>query len=86
MVGEGGPLIDDSQREKVSKLVEYALDKVAEALVGAEKREGVAYFYRPTILNDVSPNSNLLKEEIVGPVARAGTKALTNTSKLSALR
>jgi succinate-semialdehyde dehydrogenase / glutarate-semialdehyde dehydrogenase len=65
----GQPLIDDSQLEKVSKLVEDALGKGAKALVGAEKTEGVAYFYRPAVLNDVPPNRNLLKEEIVGPVA-----------------
>jgi acyl-CoA reductase-like NAD-dependent aldehyde dehydrogenase len=38
----GQPLIDDSQPEKVSKLVEDAWGKGAKALVGAEKTEGVA--------------------------------------------
>jgi succinate-semialdehyde dehydrogenase / glutarate-semialdehyde dehydrogenase len=37
--------------------------------VGAEKVEGSGYFYRPTVLEDVTPEANLLKEEIFGPVA-----------------
>jgi succinate-semialdehyde dehydrogenase / glutarate-semialdehyde dehydrogenase len=64
-----GPLIDGDQRGKVSELVEDALGKGAKALVGAEKMEGAGYFYRPTVLNDVSQDANLLKEEIFGPVA-----------------
>jgi succinate-semialdehyde dehydrogenase/glutarate-semialdehyde dehydrogenase len=66
---EVGPLIDGKQREKVASLVEDALDKGATALVGAEKMEGAGYFYRPTVLNEVSPDSDLLREEIFGPVA-----------------
>jgi succinate-semialdehyde dehydrogenase/glutarate-semialdehyde dehydrogenase len=66
---EVGPLIDADQREKVSELVEDALGKGARALVGAEKMEGAGYFYRPTVLDEVSPDANLLREEIFGPVA-----------------
>lgn len=64
-----GPLIDGAQRDKVSELVEDALNKGAKALVGAEKLDGAGYFYRPTVLDEVSPDSRLLKEEIFGPVA-----------------
>jgi len=64
-----GPLIDGDQREKVSELVEDALGKGARALVGAEKIEGSGYFYRPTVLDGVTQDANLLKEEIFGPVA-----------------
>ncbi|MGH3085980.1 MAG: NAD-dependent succinate-semialdehyde dehydrogenase [Rubrobacteraceae bacterium] len=64
-----GPLIDDDQRSKVSDLVEDALGKGAAALVGGGKVDGAGYFYQPTVLGDVSPDSNLLKEEIFGPVA-----------------
>jgi succinate-semialdehyde dehydrogenase / glutarate-semialdehyde dehydrogenase len=66
---EVGPLIDDSQREKISSLVEDALSKGAKALVGAEKMEGAGYFYSPTVLNEVPPEAELLREEIFGPVA-----------------
>lgn len=66
---EVGPLIDETQRGKVSRLVEDALNKGAKALVGAEKIDGQGYFYRPTVLDGVSPDANLLREEIFGPVA-----------------
>ena len=66
---EVGPLIDGTQRDKVAELVEDALGKGATALVGAEQVEGSGYFYRPTVLEGVTPEANLLKEEIFGPVA-----------------
>ncbi len=66
---EVGPLIDGTQRDKVADLVEDALGKGATALVGAEQVEGSGYFYRPTVLEGVTPEANLLKEEIFGPVA-----------------
>jgi succinate-semialdehyde dehydrogenase/glutarate-semialdehyde dehydrogenase len=64
-----GPLIDDTQRGKVSELVEDALHKGAHALVGGHSRDGAGYFYDPTVLADVPDDAALLKEEIFGPVA-----------------
>jgi succinate-semialdehyde dehydrogenase/glutarate-semialdehyde dehydrogenase len=64
-----GPLIDDTQRGKVSELVEDATGKGAQVLVGGRARDGAGYFYDPTVLAGVSPDSRLLKEEIFGPVA-----------------
>jgi succinate-semialdehyde dehydrogenase / glutarate-semialdehyde dehydrogenase len=64
-----GPLIDDAQRGKVSELVDDATGKGAQVLVGGQARDGAGYFYDPTVLAGVSPDSRLLKEEIFGPVA-----------------
>jgi succinate-semialdehyde dehydrogenase/glutarate-semialdehyde dehydrogenase len=64
-----GPLIDDEQRSKVAELVEDALGKGAEAVVGGEKLDGAGYFYEPTVLGNVSAGARVLKEEIFGPVA-----------------
>ncbi len=64
-----GPLIDDTQRGKVAELVEDATGKGAQVLVGGQARDGAGYFYDPTVLAGVSPESRLLKEEIFGPVA-----------------
>jgi succinate-semialdehyde dehydrogenase/glutarate-semialdehyde dehydrogenase len=64
-----GPLIDNDQREKVSGLVEDATGKGAKILVGGSARDGAGYFYDPTVLADVPPEAELLKEEIFGPVA-----------------
>jgi succinate-semialdehyde dehydrogenase / glutarate-semialdehyde dehydrogenase len=66
---EVGPLIDDNQRRKVAELVDDAVGRGARALVGGHARDGVGYFYDPTVLADVPDGAELLKEEIFGPVA-----------------
>jgi succinate-semialdehyde dehydrogenase / glutarate-semialdehyde dehydrogenase len=64
-----GPLIDSDQREKVSELVEDAVEKGARVLVGGHAMDGPGYFYAPTVLAGVPDGARLLKEEIFGPVA-----------------
>jgi succinate-semialdehyde dehydrogenase / glutarate-semialdehyde dehydrogenase len=64
-----GPLIDGTQREKVSELVKDALGKGAQAVVGGTERDGAGYFYEPTVLAGVGEDAALLREEIFGPVA-----------------
>jgi succinate-semialdehyde dehydrogenase/glutarate-semialdehyde dehydrogenase len=64
-----GPLIDDSQRGKVSELVKDAVGHGAEVVVGGTERDGAGYFYDPTVLAGVKPGTRLLEEEIFGPVA-----------------
>ncbi|MDQ1377727.1 MAG: succinate-semialdehyde dehydrogenase / glutarate-semialdehyde dehydrogenase [Acidimicrobiaceae bacterium] len=64
-----GPLIDGRQLQKVSELVEDALEKGARCLIGGAPPGGPGYFYPPTVLVDVAPDARLLREEIFGPVA-----------------
>jgi succinate-semialdehyde dehydrogenase / glutarate-semialdehyde dehydrogenase len=64
-----GPLIDAKQRDKVAELVDDAVDKGAKVLTGGEKVGDRGYFYSPTVLSDVAAGSDLLREEIFGPVA-----------------
>ncbi len=66
---EVGPLIDSDQREKVADLVKDALGKGATAVVGGEAADGAGYFYKPTVLSDVSDEAEILREEVFGPVA-----------------
>ncbi len=66
---EVGPLIDSNQRDKVAELVEDAVGRGANALVGGQSRDGTGYFYEPTVLADVPDDATLLREEIFGPVA-----------------
>jgi succinate-semialdehyde dehydrogenase/glutarate-semialdehyde dehydrogenase len=66
---EVGPLIDENQREKVRSLVEDARDKGASVIVGGHDVDGRGYFFEPTVLSDVPPDAELLREEIFGPVA-----------------
>jgi succinate-semialdehyde dehydrogenase / glutarate-semialdehyde dehydrogenase len=66
---EVGPLIDGDQRDKVAELVEDAKSKGAKVVVGGSARDGAGYFFDPTVLSDVPPEADLLREEIFGPVA-----------------
>jgi succinate-semialdehyde dehydrogenase/glutarate-semialdehyde dehydrogenase len=64
-----GPLIDENQQKKVAELVEDAVQKGAETVVGGHIPDGRGYFYEPTVLKNVSDDARVLKEEIFGPVA-----------------
>ncbi len=66
---EVGPLIDQTQREKVQGLVDDAVGRGAQVLVGGHSRDGAGYFYDPTVLTGISDDAELLREEIFGPVA-----------------
>jgi succinate-semialdehyde dehydrogenase / glutarate-semialdehyde dehydrogenase len=68
-----GPLIDESQRGKVEELVQDAVERGAKTLIGGQRLAGPGYFFAPTVLTDVSPDSRLLAEEIFGPVAPVAT-------------
>jgi succinate-semialdehyde dehydrogenase/glutarate-semialdehyde dehydrogenase len=64
-----GPLIDQTQREKVHELVTDAVGRGAKTLTGGEPLAGPGYFYLPTVLSGVPSDSRLLSEEVFGPVA-----------------
>jgi succinate-semialdehyde dehydrogenase/glutarate-semialdehyde dehydrogenase len=64
-----GPLVEAKAREKVQHLVEDAVARGAQILVGGEPLDGPGYFYRPTVLVDAPPDAELTRTEIFGPVA-----------------
>jgi succinate-semialdehyde dehydrogenase/glutarate-semialdehyde dehydrogenase len=64
-----GPLVSAKARDKVASLVDDAVAKGARVLVGGAAIEGPGYFYQPTVLADVAPTSDCLRDEIFGPVA-----------------
>jgi succinate-semialdehyde dehydrogenase / glutarate-semialdehyde dehydrogenase len=64
-----GPLIDAAGRTKVQRLVDDALERGAKALTGGQLPQGPGYFYPPTVLADVSMESELMTTEVFGPVA-----------------
>ncbi|KAA0094118.1 NAD-dependent succinate-semialdehyde dehydrogenase [Mycolicibacterium sp. P1-18] len=66
---EVGPLIDSAGRAKVQRLVDDALARGATALTGGRLPDGPGYFYPPTVLADVSDESDLMTTEVFGPVA-----------------
>jgi succinate-semialdehyde dehydrogenase/glutarate-semialdehyde dehydrogenase len=64
-----GPLIDEQALESVGQLVTDAVHDGARVLVGGRAPSGPGYFYPPTVLVDVPPDSAINTEEIFGPVA-----------------
>lgn len=64
-----GPLINDQGLSKVESMVQDMLAKGAEVVIGGEKLPRKGYFYAPTVVRNVHPESIVLKEEIFGPVA-----------------
>ncbi|WP_321336221.1 NAD-dependent succinate-semialdehyde dehydrogenase [Breoghania sp.] len=66
---EVGSLVNADTRNKVAELVEDAVGRGAKVLTGGKMPEGPGYFYPPTVLTNVSPDSRCVAEEIFGPVA-----------------
>ncbi|GAA4810872.1 aldehyde dehydrogenase family protein [Streptomyces ziwulingensis] len=62
-----GPLISEAQRDKVDGMVRRAVADGA-ALVRGGERVDPGYFYRPTLLSGVDPDSEMAQEEVFGPV------------------
>jgi succinate-semialdehyde dehydrogenase / glutarate-semialdehyde dehydrogenase len=66
---EIGPLIEPKAVAKVSLLVADAVAKGATVMCGGAPGEGRGFFYQPTVLAGVDPTSQLMSQEIFGPVA-----------------
>jgi acyl-CoA reductase-like NAD-dependent aldehyde dehydrogenase len=67
-----GPVIHEGQRDIVDSYVEIGQEEGAQVLIGGEACVDGAcakgWFYRPTILGEVTPDMRVAKEEIFGPV------------------
>jgi acyl-CoA reductase-like NAD-dependent aldehyde dehydrogenase len=70
---EMGPLIDKHQRDLVHAHVRDALSSGGRLVCGGEVPDGPGFFYPPTVIADVDPDSALLCEETFGPVAAVRT-------------
>jgi aldehyde dehydrogenase (NAD+) len=62
-----GPLISEKQRDKVDAMVKRAVEAGATLVTGGEKVDP-GYFYTPTLLIDVDPDSEIAQDEVFGPV------------------
>jgi lactaldehyde dehydrogenase/glycolaldehyde dehydrogenase len=70
--GEGvqmGPMASAAQLAKVGAAVERAVGEGAKVLTGGGPREGDGFFFTPTVLGDVRPEMDVMREETFGPVA-----------------
>jgi succinate-semialdehyde dehydrogenase / glutarate-semialdehyde dehydrogenase len=64
-----GPLVNEDTVAKVDSLVQGAVSAGAAALTGGSRPDGPGFYYPPTVLTGVAPDSEILREEIFGPVA-----------------
>jgi acyl-CoA reductase-like NAD-dependent aldehyde dehydrogenase len=64
-----GPLSSSEGLENIDQIVKDAIDKGAELLTGGEKINSKGYFYKPTILKNISHQMRIDEEETFGPVA-----------------
>ncbi len=64
-----GPLVNEDTVAKVDALVSGALEAGASAVTGGSRPSGPGFYYPPTVLTGVAPDSAILREEIFGPVA-----------------
>jgi aldehyde dehydrogenase (NAD+) len=62
-----GPLISEQQRDKVDGMVKRAVAAGARLVAGGTKVDP-GFFYEPTLLINVDPDSEIAQEEVFGPV------------------
>jgi betaine-aldehyde dehydrogenase len=68
-----GPLVSQSQRNKVEEMVKAGKDEGAKLIKGGKRpqlggRFSEGFFYEPTIFDDVKQKMRICQEEIFGPV------------------
>ena len=68
-----GPLINQAAVDKASALVDDAVARGATVLTGGTALDGPGTFYAPTVVAGVVPGSDILRDEIFGPVLAIAT-------------
>lgn len=68
-----GPLIDADAVTKASELVGDAVERGAKLLAGGSAIDGEGTFFEPTVITEVAAGSDILREEIFGPVLAIAT-------------
>ncbi|MFC5503486.1 NAD-dependent succinate-semialdehyde dehydrogenase [Lysinimonas soli] len=68
-----GPLIDEKAVAKAGALVGDAVERGATVTTGGSAIDGPGTFYRPTVVTGVVAGSDILREEIFGPVLAIST-------------
>jgi succinate-semialdehyde dehydrogenase/glutarate-semialdehyde dehydrogenase len=68
-----GPLIDGDAVAKAVELVTDAVDRGAVVRTGGSAIDGEGTFFEPTVVSDVQAGSDILREEIFGPVLAIAT-------------
>ena len=66
---ELGPLASAAILEGVDEQVQKSIKAGAKLLTGGKRLDRPGFFYEPTVLSDIPPDSPAYREEIFGPVA-----------------
>jgi 1-pyrroline dehydrogenase len=65
---EMGPLVSERQRDSVAGFVNRAQESGGKVVTGGEKIERPGFYYQPTIVTDVDQKSEIVQQEVFGPV------------------
>ena len=68
---EMGPLVSDEQFARVTGYIDAGRREGAKIVTGGKKAGGSGYFVQPTVLVDTTPEMQVVREEIFGPVVCA---------------
>ncbi|CAN5330138.1 aldehyde dehydrogenase family protein [soil metagenome] len=72
-----GPLVSAEQQERVDGMIAAGVAQGARAVVGGspvtDRALSGGYFVRPTLFTDVTPDMDIMRTEIFGPVGMVGT-------------
>jgi phenylacetaldehyde dehydrogenase len=63
-----GPLVSDTQLNRVTSYLESGFAEGAEAVVGGKRVGDKGFFVEPTVLVNTNPKMKVVREEIFGPV------------------
>jgi succinate-semialdehyde dehydrogenase / glutarate-semialdehyde dehydrogenase len=64
-----GPLANESQVDTIGQQVQRSVAAGARLLTGGRRLDRPGYYYAPTVLTDVTPDSPAYHDEVFGPVA-----------------
>lgn len=64
-----GPLVNSNGFETIQNQVQDAIDNGAEVITGGERVGDKGYYYKPTIIKNISNKMRIYHEETFGPVA-----------------
>jgi acyl-CoA reductase-like NAD-dependent aldehyde dehydrogenase len=78
VVGDGldesvqmGPVISQKQLDRILGYIDRGIAAGAQVAAGGKRREGSGFFVEPTILSQVRPDAEVMRDEIFGPVLSA---------------
>ena len=66
---EMGPMVSQTQMESVDRAVQTAVEQGADLLCGGQKYSGrTGYYYPPTVLTHCRQDTEIMQQEVFGPV------------------